>query len=90
MPDLEERYISEEKCPFQELAVFSRKLLKADGPRLYQFGLACPSGENFYPIERLKRLTAQVLRTQPDILKAILYRPALYVYVLKLPDEAYS
>ena len=42
LPDLEERYISEEKCPFQELAVFSRKLLKADGPRLYQFGPSLP------------------------------------------------
>ena len=59
-------------------------------PDYVNLALACPSGENFYPIERLKRLTAQVLRTQRIFLKAILYRPALYVYVLKLRGEVYS
>lgn len=37
--------------------------------------LACPSGENFYPIERLKRLTAQVLRSQSDIFKSYTLPP---------------
>ena len=47
--------------------------------------LACPSGENFYPIERLKRLTAQVLRTQPDIFKSYTLPPGGSIrYVLKL------
>ncbi len=59
-------------------------------PDYVNLALACPSGENFYPIERLKRLTAQVLRTQPDIFKAIPCRPVRYVYVLKLLGEAYS
>lgn len=59
-------------------------------PDYVNLALACPSGENFYPIERLKRLTAQVLRSQSDILKAIPCRPVLYVYALKLLGEAYS
>ena len=75
---------------FQELAVFSHKLLKADGPQLCQFGPSLPFWGKFLSIERLKRLTAQVLRTQPDILKAIPCRPVRYVYVLKLLGEAYS
>ena len=58
------------KYLFQELAVFSHKLLKADGPQLCQFGPSLPFWGKFYPIERLKRLTAQVLRTQPDIFKS--------------------
>ena len=59
-------------------------------PDYVNLALACPSGENFYPIERLKRLTAQVLRTQPDIFKSYTLPPALYVYVLKLRGEVYS
>ena len=59
-------------------------------PDYANLALACPTGENFYPIERLKRLTAQVLRTQADILKTILCRLARYDYVLKLLGEAYS
>ncbi len=59
-------------------------------PDYVNLALACPTGENFYPIERLKRLTAQVLRTQPDIFKNYTYRPALCVYVHKLRGEVYS
>ena len=44
-------------------------------PDYINLALACPSGENFYPIERLKRLTAQVLRTQPDIFKSYTLPP---------------
>ncbi len=44
-------------------------------PDYVNLALACPSGENFYPIERLKRLTAQVLRTQPDIFKSYTLPP---------------
>lgn len=74
--ELEERYVSEEKVSLSGISCFLAQIVKKQmDPDYVNLALACPSGENFYPIERLKRLTTQVLRTQPDIFKSYTLPP---------------